>query len=207
MANATDSAHLTSFVNAILQFVTTNQYDGVDIDWEGSTYSPSNYPTQFANLLSSLRTQLNGYTSVLGGPGQLTAFFGPETLADQNQANLDQINVSCYDDFGWSFTTVWHNAALYDPLNQGQNRSCQNVVNVFESAGVPASKIGAGVPFYGYRWIGGRDASGQGALYPGQILQSPATYDSPNALPIACETMPLIPIPPLRPWPTVMRCR
>jgi hypothetical protein len=180
MAVATDSTHLASFVSAVMQFVSVNQYDGVDIDWEGGTYAPSQYPTQFANMMSSFRTQLNGYTSVLGGRGQLTGYFGPESLAAATQANLDQINVSCYDDFGWSFSLVWHNAAVDDPLNQGQSRSCQNVVNVFVNAGVSKSKIGAGIPFYGYRWIGGKDASGQGALYPGQKLTTAATYDSSN---------------------------
>ena len=177
MAKATDSAHLSAFVDAIMQFVIDHGYDGVDIDWEGSRYGPARYSGQFHSLLAALRARLNTYTSKLRGKGQLAIFLGPPSLVAQNVQYVDQINVACYDDFSFSFTLVWHNAALYDPQNEGNGRACQNVVDAFAASGVELSRIGVGIPFYGYRWIGGVDLHGQGATYPGQALKTPATHD------------------------------
>src|ERR1017187_6894509 len=65
MARATDAAHLNSFVDAIMGFVRSHNYDGVDIDWEGSQVGPAAYPDQFHALLAALRAQLDTYTSTL----------------------------------------------------------------------------------------------------------------------------------------------
>lgn len=170
MATATDSAHLDSFVNALMNFITTYHYDGIDIDWEGSIDQ-----TKYSNFVNALRTSLDAYAAPLGGKGLLAAFFGPVSIAAANQGNLDYVNVSCYDNFDWNLSLVWHNNALYDPNNMGGGHSCQLKMQSFVNAGVPHAKLGVGIPFYGWKWTTGSDVDGNGPYYPGQILTTPAT--------------------------------
>ena len=170
MATATDSTHLSSFVDALMSFATANGYDGIDIDWEGSMNT-----TQYTNLVTALRARLNAYTTPMGGKGLLTGFFGPMSTAVANWNNLDQVNVSCYDNIDWSLQTVWHNDALYDPSNLSGGFSCTSLMQNYVNAGIPKSKLGVGIPFYGYLWVGGTDASGNSPYYPGQKLTTPAS--------------------------------
>ena len=110
----------------------------------------------------------------MGGKGQLTGYFGYPSLpvATTSYKSLDQINVACYDDIYPGL--VWHNDALYDPENRTGGQYCQYVMNQFSNSGIPKSKLGVGVPFYGWLMSNGVDASGKGPLYPYQFLKTPA---------------------------------
>ena len=67
---------------------------------------------------------------------------------------------------------MWHNAAIYDGgarfPSGGLVPSSDGMVGSYISAGVPASKIGIGIDFYGYAWNGGDGTSTGGATEPRQ---------------------------------------
>jgi len=145
-AQATDSGSITTFVNNITTFVNSNGYDGVDIDWEVNVNV-----TQYRDLLARLRSALPGKVIAIdtGNWNNL------ESVAGASHSNIDQVNIMCYDmdDPGNGYS--WHN----DPLLQNGNpnvMSCDWRVRAFTNAGVPKSKIGIGIPYYGRRWPGVR---------------------------------------------------
>jgi len=173
IASASDDAHLAAFVGQLMTLVETYGYDGVDLDWEGSPDQ-----TQFTNLIAALRAAINAYHPPSGGAAALTAFFGPAANAAATYAQLDQVNVACYDDMNNEFPVIWHNAALADPAKVSGGQTCPQVLRYFTAAGVPKAKLGVGIPFYGYVVSGGRDASGAGPYRPGQIMQvAPTSVD------------------------------
>lgn len=130
---------LGSFVGSIVDFVDNNNYDGVDIDWEKNVNA-----TQFAALLNQLRAAMpNKVISMAGNPRNSPA-------AGAGNSALDQVNVMCYD-LDWGSATSWYLDALLQSGN-GSAFTCDWDVAYFTDAGVPQSKIGVGIPFYGRRW-------------------------------------------------------
>jgi len=142
-AQSTAPSMIATFVSNIVNFVSKNQYDGVDIDWEHNINV-----TQYSDLLTRLRSAMPTkiITMAAGNWG------GLDSVAGASYFHVDQINLMCYDmDLGNGFS--WYN----DPLTQGGDSSvsaCDWRVRPFTIAGVPASKIGIGIPFYGRRWAG-----------------------------------------------------
>jgi hypothetical protein len=126
-----------------------------------------------------LRAELNTYTPVLGRSSDskaiLSAFLGPFVVAAANIENIDIVNLSCYDNHTWDTSRwrVWHEAALQDAGDNGWSGggySCARLVAGAVQLGIPASKIGAAIPFYVRDWVGGADASGEGVQRPGQTM-------------------------------------
>jgi GH18 family chitinase len=142
-AQATAPGTIATFVGNIVNFVNTNGYDGVDIDWEANVNV-----TQYQDLLTRLRNAL---------PSKLIAIDSGnwnnlETVAGTSHSKLDQINIMCYDmDYGNGYS--WHNDALMQNGNPNV-MTCDWRVRAFTNAGVPKNKIGIGLPFYGRRWTG-----------------------------------------------------
>jgi chitinase len=175
--DATAPATLSTFVDNIFNVLTTYGYDGVDIDWEQQIDG-----LQFQNLVSSLRSRLDappfanpgkettirerrrGYTQ----HGLLTgAFYQPAYYLTAVAGSFDQINVETYDMCSPDDGFTWHNAALYD-AGVSAYRSVQWRMGLFAASGIPPSKLGVGIPFYGYLWQGGSGTSTGGVTEPGQ---------------------------------------
>jgi chitinase len=137
---ATSPGTVVTFVSNIVHYVTSRGYDGVDVDWEVNTNQ-----TRFVDLLLRLRSAM---------PDKVIAMdvYGPVVpVAAASYRVLDQINVMCYDMDLWSGYS-WYNDAL---INGGStNGSCSTRVGSVLNAGVPASKVGIGIPYYGRRWTG-----------------------------------------------------
>ncbi len=141
------------FVSAISSYCKRKGYDGVDVDWEG----PNN-KTDYNNLLTVLRDTLNSWPT----PGIITAavysFISNSYDVPVMAAKLDQITVMNYD----QGTSTY--AGFNSPLKPGECKASggnwsawtladhgpQNWIN----AGFPKSKIGMGVPFYGWEFSG-----------------------------------------------------
>lgn len=155
--------YTNNFANAIYNFISTYNYDGVDIDWE--------FPASLADknngvsLVQAIRTKFN--SSPAPAPTWLIsmAVQGVNyTGTYMNYAALDPLmsfyNVMTYDNTGdWADHTS-HNSPITltsasDPTYIGSDLpgTCAKEMNyMITSKGVPASMINMGVPFYGWRF-------------------------------------------------------
>ena len=143
--NATRGLALSNLITNIMDIVETYGYDGVDLDWETRIDAE-----QFANLVNGLRFRLDARTP----RGLLTgAFWESGTFLARTHWAFDQVNIMAYDMCSPLDGFSWHNSALYDS-GDWTRRTADKRINPF-TAYVPYSKLGLGVPFYGYVWGGG----------------------------------------------------
>ncbi|MFD2703282.1 glycosyl hydrolase family 18 protein [Paenibacillus shunpengii] len=171
---AATAATRETFANSAVDFLRKYNFDGVDLDWEypvsGGLEGNSKRPQDKQNytlLLSKIREKLNAAEAVDGKDYLLTIASGasPSYVANTELANIasivDWINIMTYDFNGaWQKISA-HNAPLYnDPAAAAAGVPDTSTFNVSAGAqghldaGVPASKLVLGVPFYGRGWDG-----------------------------------------------------
>lgn len=171
---AATAATRETFANSAVDFLRKYNFDGVDLDWEypvsGGLDGNSKRPQDKQNytlLLSKIREKLNAAEAVDGKDYLLTIASGasPTYAANTELANIasivDWINIMTYDfNGGWQKISA-HNAPLYnDPAAASAGVPDASTFNVAAGAqghldaGVPASKLVLGVPFYGRGWDG-----------------------------------------------------
>lgn len=153
------------FVESVTQFLKRYDLDGLDIDWEypGMPGSGHRYRSQdkenFTLLLRELRSRFTAETAKTQRTLYLTIAAGASdeflnhTEMAKVQAYLDTVNLMAYDYYepGSEATTGNHAPLFTDPADP-KKISADASVQAFEKAGVPASKIVLGVPFYGHVW-------------------------------------------------------
>ena len=142
---AADAQRRLSFAEDCLAAVNEFGLDGIDIDWE--------YPTSDAAGISSSPDDRENFNllmkdlrSVLGEERLLT--LASSAYAEYIDFNsciqyLDFVNIMTYD----MANAPYHHAALYSSVNT--EGTCEGAVKAHMDAGVPASKLVLGVPFYG----------------------------------------------------------
>jgi len=143
----------TTLVNNIVSWVATYGYDGVDIDDESLAAGDGpNYEAFITQLRAALPSgklltcacEPYGYTNVFAAV----------------QSSFDQINVMTYDMANPRWTGyTWYDSNLYTSPTSFPNgntpSSCSAAVQQYINAGIPASKLGLGVAFYGDVWNNG----------------------------------------------------
>lgn len=158
---ATAGANLSRFVTNLVSFMSTNQYDGIDIDWE--PLGPGDV-AQYTNFVRALRAAMNGV-----GAGKILTVAAPANDAPDPefamfaslQGLFDQINIMTYDMSGpWEGWVTWHNSPVTNggntfPSTGGPLPSINGALRNFTGAGVAPAKLGIGLPFYGDIWTGG----------------------------------------------------
>jgi len=159
-ANATSAGNIAQFVANIANFVNANGYDGVDIDWEQNINV-----TQYSDLLTRLRNAMPAKTITIAAGN----WGGLPSVAGASYSQLDQINLMCYDMDSPANGFSWYNDALLQSGNAAVS-TCDWRARAFTSAGVAASKIGIGIPFYGRRWPGVTLPLVNGSFNPSTVL-------------------------------------
>jgi len=176
----------TRFVDSVVAFVEKYNLDGLDIDWEfpGETGAGNRFrPEDGANfnlLVVQLRQRFNREQTKLGRHLILSMAAGANDDFLQNTPmreiarSLDTVNLMAYDYYepGDEGTTGNH-APLYTDPTDPRHISADTSVRHCEQAGVPASKIALGVPFYGHVW-GHVPNVNHGLFQPGSA--APNTY-------------------------------
>ena len=134
-----------TLVATIMDAVDRLGFDGVDIDWE--PFNAGVNGAAMRALAIDLRQKLG--TRIL----TTAATVGAYAYWGSVESYFDRVNVMTYDLTGTWNPFSWHNAALYD--NDPRVWSVNLAVYRYTSNGVPASKLGIGLPFFGWRWTGG----------------------------------------------------
>ncbi|KAJ2777738.1 hypothetical protein H4R18_005004 [Coemansia javaensis] len=147
------SSSRAAFVSNAVDFVKAYGLDGLDVDWE--------YPGDLDDasaLLSTLQALRAAFESSFGkGKKQLTTtlynhpYLGPEVPAVNYKPYADAVDyglVMSYDYFGsWADYTAPNAPFLDVPFYPG---SFRNTTDAWLDAGWPASKLVAGLAFYGH---------------------------------------------------------
>ena len=160
-------------------------FDGIDIDWEypvegGVTPGRPEDTANFTAMAEEFRRQLDAVrpglllTAALPAPAELYKNFEVKRIA----ATMDYLSIMAYD-LHWDSEpmTFLHSPLFHDPADPSKppfdTRNGDFAVRGFLAAGVPASKLILGVPFYGKGWTGVEDVNH--GLY--QSATGPAKVD------------------------------
>ncbi|HKJ66916.1 MAG TPA: glycoside hydrolase family 18 protein [bacterium] len=147
-----------TFIDNLLDLMTTWGFDGIDIDMEPIEETDTE---NYAAFITRLHERLQELETPLLERPLLTAAVGwqPELFAEL-QEKFDQINIMTYDySNAWRGWVTWHNSPLYNrghklPFSRKPLPSVEGSVNQFVESGVDKSKLGIGIDFYGYVWTG-----------------------------------------------------
>ncbi|MFL5582732.1 MAG: glycoside hydrolase family 18 protein, partial [Gemmatimonadaceae bacterium] len=152
LASAASPANRATFVANLLTTMDDLGYDGIDVDWE--PIETADRPALLA-LVQALRAARPGmiltvpvYFTNANFPGDVDGWYA------QLAAPLDQLNIMSYDMAdNWGGWVSWHTSAL-QAEGADHPTSVASSVRAYRDAGVPAAKIGIGIPFYGACWRG-----------------------------------------------------
>jgi GH18 family chitinase len=141
---ATSSTVLPTFVSNILSITSSLGFDGADLDWEDDRID-----AQWIALAQSLRAA-SPREFIITVP-----FGGDASTALQLSAYVDQINLMTYGVSGnWEGWQSW----FFAPITGDGPTTPASVTRALKpllTAGIPRSKIGIGVGFFGSDWHGG----------------------------------------------------
>jgi len=159
--------HLSAFVTNLMTVVNTYGYDGVSIDWEGETFVVgSGDGALLMSWAAAMRTALGSKLLFAAAITTNSTYWGTA------HTSFDRVNVMTYDNIliPWG-PYAGFNCPLYFPTAYGSEDEWKND---YILAGVPAGKIGLGVPFYGVQFTGGvlNSDHAQGISGPYQAWQS-----------------------------------
>ena len=181
------------FANSAVALLKKHQLDGVDIDWEypaqigdGNIFRPED-KSNYTLLLKALRDQLDeqGKQDKRTGSNHylLTAATGGDvdfvihTELGKAQQYLDYVNIMTYDLYHGNDSETGHHSPLYQSKKGEQSRnSSASAVEGHIRAGVPASKIVLGLPFYGRGWANVKNQD-NGLYQPSTGKHSFISYD------------------------------
>ncbi|HEX4022289.1 MAG TPA: glycoside hydrolase family 18 protein [Acidobacteriaceae bacterium] len=168
------------FIDSVVQFIEGYKLDGLDIDWEypGMAGATNNFRPQdkqnYTLLLKELRKRFNHeqkalhrrlYLSIATGASE---DFLQHTQMAKVQKYVDTVNLMAYDYYEPDSDAITgHNAPLFTNPADPKKVSADQSVQEYEQAGVPASKIVLGVPFYGHTW-GQVSEQNHGLFQPGK---------------------------------------
>jgi chitinase len=154
-----------AFIDSAVDFIQRYQLDGLDIDWEYPAMTGDNNKFRPADkknytaLLKELRSRFDKeegklnrhlFTSVATGSSR---DFLAHTEMKKVQKYVDTVNLMAYDYYEPdSDPNTGHHAPLYTNPADPKRVSADASVREYEAAGVQASKIVLGVPFYGHVW-------------------------------------------------------
>lgn len=146
---ATSAGTRAAFVQNLVALSTSFGVDGFDLDWE--PLDPADYAS-FQALAQDLRAALPGVILtvpvgwVSSNSPTVDGYYG--TIAPL----FDQINIMTYGMAGpWPDWQSWHSSAIYGE-SAFTPTSVDSSVKAYLAAGVPPTKLGIGVGFYGSCW-------------------------------------------------------
>lgn len=161
------------FAQSAVEFIKSNCFDGLDIDWEYPCSSDAGIKSRpedkenFNLLQEELRWELDRCGAKDGRRYQLTAAIGatPHTLRFYDLKSisgiLDYINLMTYDFTHGYSTETGHHTCLFSPNACSDAPSADTAVRICLDSGIPASRLVLGCAFYGRGWdVSDRSSNG-----------------------------------------------
>jgi chitinase len=147
-AAAASAANRAQFVSDVVAACAKWAYDGVDLDWEDQIVTPD-----FQSLILALRTAAPAGFLITAPVGAVNNNFGIDTTTGAMWSAVkdavDQINVMTYTGSGnYPGWVVWY----LDPLmGAGSDHPFDVATSLaaWAALGIPKSKLGVGIGFYG----------------------------------------------------------
>jgi len=148
------------FANNILDIITTNGFDGVDLDWEypgggglDGNHARADDAKNFLAMLKDIRSVI-GDNYLLTIANSANASIYGEYLVDISKT-VNWVGVMTYDMAGAWNPYSGFNSPLYIDKEKDKNgqTSISDVVNDYLNMGVSPSKIVIGGAFYGRAWM------------------------------------------------------
>jgi GH18 family chitinase len=141
---ASNATNLATLLTSIHSKITNCNLDGVDLDWENGIIL-----SQWVNIASGLKANYPGIiVTVPMDPGD------PASYPVSMYPYVDQLNMMTYG--GGTAQGGGCVSWYFSPLQGDTSNTCQPSVEkaftVWTGAGVPASKLGAGIGFYSVGW-------------------------------------------------------
>jgi chitinase len=174
-----DPARAQTFATTALSYAKDRGYDGLEIDYEPIWNTPA--ATKLATM-SAVAKVLHDGLATWQPPGTLVLAVGgnrdmysAETIACADQLNMmlyDMTNVAsgaCDQGAGCAQDVTGFNAPLHRPgpeypaLQKYSSSYDESDLPKWLAAGVPAAKLGAGIPLYAWIYVG-KTAPGQSSL-------------------------------------------
>jgi chitinase len=152
---AMSDAHRAAFIARLVRFMREGRYDGLDVDME--ELKPGD-GALYARFIKDLRRALD---RVSPRPLLTAPVLWEAPLFAKLAKRFDQVNIMSYNVSGpYPGWVSWHSEPLYDggarfPDGKAPLPSLDGLVSGFLQAGVPKTKLGAGMSFIGYVWTGG----------------------------------------------------
>jgi len=143
---ATATGAMDAFVAALVALLDAPGYDGLDLDWEPLETADEPAAIAVAEAVRAARPDVL-LTIPVGAINPNLAYdvSGYAAIAGA----YDQVNLMSYGLAGaWEGWNSWHSSALYQ-TNPATPLSVDSSVAAYLAAGVPASKLGIGIGFYG----------------------------------------------------------
>lgn len=180
-----------TFVDSAIDLIERYNLDGLDVDWEypgqpgaSNAYRPQD-KQNFTLLLEELRERLDRETGqthkrlYLTIAAEASEEYLEHTRMNQVQNYVDTVNLMAYDYYiPGPDATTGNIAPLFVSPEDPRAEAANKAVLAFERAGVPASKIVLGVPFYGRAWHDVPDRD-HGLFQPGRRgADASVTYDA-----------------------------
>lgn len=150
---AADDTKLATFTDALVNFITQNNYDGVDIDWE----QPENLD-QGKNLTKMVKAIKEKFTQI-NKPLLITMatfpseFYHSRYEYDKLAQDVDYFLVMAYNYTGSWLSYTGHNTPLYTAASPyDSNGSVDQTLNRLIELGIPKEKLVMGTAFYGWQY-------------------------------------------------------
>jgi GH18 family chitinase len=152
-----------TFVKNLVDYMVAKDYDGVDVDWEGIPDKAVEEQALLEALIADIRKEANARPRYQDKPVIITFPAGMlntniDKVSDHAKrvaALVDQYNFMSYG-MGW-FGQGWASTTFAPLVGHTGERpmSIASTIQMYEDAGVPRSKLGMGLGFYGMNYAPG----------------------------------------------------
>ncbi|MGE5497390.1 MAG: glycosyl hydrolase family 18 protein [Syntrophothermus sp.] len=151
---AADSALRSTLVKNLTDFILSNGYDGIDMDWEFP--SDAVQGQNLTKLVKELRESFTARSSglLIAVDVTPTDWFGRHLEYSKLVNYVDWFNLMAYNFHGSWIKPLHsgHNAPLYSPSTDVDGCVNDGVNYLLKTRGVPKDKIVVGVAYYGFEY-------------------------------------------------------